>query len=261
LNKEKYDQLVINFSAQTTAGQTQALIDDKLDRRRRGVFGPSGGKQMVVFVDDLNIVEREKYFAQPPIELLRQYLDHGGWYNVAEFQFDTLVDLHLVSAMGPPGGGRNPVTDRLLRHFVSVSLTPFEDATVTLIFTSILRWHFDRFPKFHADVQALTDKLVQGTRELYCIVTSKLLPTPAKTHYTYNLRDIARVFQGLCLSTPDSYPEPQVFLRLWINEVHRVFCDRLINDEDAQVFPEATATADKRAVSRTSFPSLLQQKI
>jgi len=256
LSKDTFEQLVINFSAQTTAGQTQALIDDKLDRRRRGVFGPSGGKQMVVFVDDLNMPLREKYFAQPPIELLRQYLDQGGWYNIAEFQFHTLVDMHLVSAMGPPGGGRNPVTDRLLRHFVSVSLTPFDDATVSLIFTTILRWHFDRFPKFHANVQALTEKLVQGTRELYGIVTTKLLPTPAKTHYTYNLRDIARVFQGLCLSTPDSYPDPQGFLKLWIHEVHRVFCDRLVNDEDSQIFLDGVKSILKTRFA-TDFSKLM----
>ena len=55
LNKDKCDQIVINFSAQTSANQTQALVDDKLDRRRRGVYGPTGGKMAVLFIDDLNV--------------------------------------------------------------------------------------------------------------------------------------------------------------------------------------------------------------
>ncbi|KAI8464307.1 MAG: dynein heavy chain and region D6 of dynein motor-domain-containing protein [Monoraphidium minutum] len=221
---------LLNFSAQTSANTTQDIIDARLDKRRRGVWGPAGGRSMVVFVDDLNMPQPEQYGAQPPVELLRQLLDHGGWYDRKDLSMRALEGLQLVAAMGPPGGGRNAVTGRFLRHFNVVSVTAFDRDNLGLIFGALTDWWLSKWG-YGAGVTRLARPLVAATLDVYEHVQAKLLPTPAKSHYTFNLRDVSKVFQGMAKAANCVDDAPDL-VRLWVHEVLRVFYDRLVCDED-----------------------------
>lgn len=60
---EEYQTIPMTFSAQTSANQTQDALDERMEKRRKGIYGPTTGKKFCVFVDDLNMPKKEEYGA------------------------------------------------------------------------------------------------------------------------------------------------------------------------------------------------------
>lgn len=78
--------------------------------------------------------------------------------------------------------------------------------------------------------------MVESCISVYKTISEQLLPTPAKSHYTFNLRDLSKTFQGILMADARSIETIPQLLRLWYHESCRVFQDRLINDEDRNWF-------------------------
>ncbi len=234
LSQDKYRTVEIGFSAQTSAQMTQDLIEGKLETRRKEM-GPPVGMKCIIFVDDLNMPKKEQFGAQPPIELLRQFKDQGGWYNLKkeakDKPFISIRESLLIAAMGEPGGGRTFITPRLQRHFNLIAFAEFDDNTMKKIFSKILDWYFTN-NHFSPDLATYVPKVVAATLEMYGRISRELRPTPLRSHYTFNLRDFSKIILGICLIDKDHLSATDVLIRLWAHETMRVFGDRLINDED-----------------------------
>ncbi|XP_034243583.1 dynein heavy chain 3, axonemal isoform X2 [Thrips palmi] len=258
LPKEKILPNVVNFSARTSANMTQEIVMSKLDRRRKGVYGPPMGKQYVLFVDDVSLPMKDTYGAQPPIELLRQWIDHRHWYSLKDTTRIDLVDILFVGAMGPPGGSSNQVTSRFLRHNQIIAIDSFENDTLTKMFYSILEWHFAK--GFSQDVARYGKQIVEATMDIYHESMTHFLPTPAKSHYTFNLRDFARVIKGIVLVPSSHLGDIDKLFRLWTHETYRVFYDRLIDDADRKTFFEMLRSTCKTHL-RTPLEKVLHDII
>ena len=71
--------------------------------------------------------------------------------------------------------------------------------------------------------------------DVYNACSERLPPTPSKFHYMFNIRDIGRIVEGVCLATPDKMTQPENVVRLLRHEIVRIFSDRLIDSTDRKV--------------------------
>uniref|UniRef100_A0A7M4FA16 Dynein axonemal heavy chain 6 n=1 Tax=Crocodylus porosus TaxID=8502 RepID=A0A7M4FA16_CROPO len=228
-----YVPVYLNFSAQTSSARTQEIIESKLEKKRKNILGAPGNKRVVIFVDDLNMPKLDRYGSQPPIELLRQYLDFGGFYDRDKLFWKEIQDVTIASACAPPGGGRNPVTPRFIRHFAMLCLPTPSEHSLKQIFQAILKGFLADFSQA---VKQNATNIVDAAVEIYQRMSIDLLPTPAKSHYVFNLRDLSKCVQGILQCDPGSVRDQMQVFRLFSHECQRIFHDRLINSEDKQYF-------------------------
>jgi dynein heavy chain len=113
-------------------------------------------------------------------------------------------------------------------------------AAINGVFGRLMAGHFSA-AAFSAPLGAAAQRLVPATMALWGRVQAKLLPTPAKFHYQFTLRDVSRVFQGVMLAHPDAFAgagaegaagEEACLVALWEHECRRVFADKLVSPED-----------------------------
>lgn len=231
VNHGTYTFLNINFSSRTTSKDFQKNIEENIDKRTLKQYGPKAlGKKMVMFIDDLNMPIIDRYGTQLPNALLKFLVERNQLYQRGqELLLRDIVDVLYVGCISPTAGGNNRVDPRVLSLYNTFNISQPKPDSIELIYNSILK---KSLTEFNEDVQQSIDSITKATIKLYLDCKEKLPRTPAKFHYTFNLRDISRIYEGLYLSTTDKINSKAVFIRLWRNECLRVIADRLVDQTD-----------------------------
>lgn len=95
------------------------------------------------------------------------------------------------------------------------------------------------FKEFDESFKGVSNRLVDTTILLFNKMMRDQLfsPSAKKFHYLFNLRDLAKISEGLMTSNSINYKnDKEKLFKLWVYEVKRVVEDKLICKEDISKF-------------------------
>lgn len=260
----QYKYFPVNFNSFTDSFAFQNILESQLSIRFGIKFGPLGTTKLIYFLDDLNMPGLDKYGTQSHVELLRQLMDYKEIYDRKNLEEKKMLEDVLFVACQNPKAGSFKVDLRLQRHFTVLATTEPKQEIINEVYTFILKNHFKEFKFKSVDgkPEELNEKLVSEIISASCMLLDKIrkgdkcfTPSATKFHYQWNLREIAKIIEGVLRTKNTYYKEIEQVYRLWLHECNRIFRDRLIFPEDIKRYEEVSFQSFDQTFSKYTSAS------
>lgn len=235
--------VTLNFSSTTTPQlllRTLAL-STTTERTPQGlVMKPSvRGQWLVIFCDEINLPAADKYDTQAVVTLMRQMIEHGGYWDPAELCFVKLENIQIIGACNPPtDAGRVALSPRFLRHcpllFVDFPSPQSLEVIYGAFAKALLKLASPAVRQMHGP---LTSAMV----DVY-LRAQKTYTPDQQAHYVYSPRELSRWVRALYEAfsgfhkqgVSGGVEDADSLVRLWAHEALRLFQDRLVTEEERE---------------------------
>ena len=229
----------LNFSSATTPELLLKTFDHYCEYRKTPngiVLSPIQlGKWLVLFCDEINLPDLDKYGTQRVISFIRQMVEQGGFWrptpggSSGEQSWVRLERIQFVGACNPPTDpGRKPLSHRFLRHVPIVYVDYPGQTSLKQIYGTFNRAMLRLIPSLRTFADPLTSAMVE-----FYLLSQERFTQDMQPHYVYSPREMTRWVRGICEAIrPLETLSIEGLVRLWAHEALRLFQDRLVDDSE-----------------------------
>jgi len=234
----EFDLVTLNFSSTTSS---KLLLDTlnhhcKIEKTPLGlIMKPISNKILTIFADEINLPSSDKYGTQHVITLMRQIIEHEGYWRSSDLSFIRLERIQIIGACNPPtDAGRLPLSNRFLRHTPLLHVDYPDTPSLKTIYGTFNRALLKLIPSLRIYWESLTDSMI----DVYIQSQNRFTPDQ-QAHYIYSPRELSRWVRALYeaiqpISSSGLTMSIEELVRLWAHEALRLFQDRLVQVDERQ---------------------------
>lgn len=229
----EYEICSLNFSSGTSPEMLLKTFNHYCEYVRTAngiVLRPlSAGKWLILFCDEINLPEPDKYGTQRVISFIRQLLESGTFWKMTSggvWELVTVERIQFAGACNPPtDAGRHPMSDRFLRCAPILFVDFPGSDSLKKIYGSFNRAIFNSNKSI---VEPLTNAMVE-----FYLASQKQFTVDMQPHYIYSPRELTRWKIAIheALKSLEIQTDTIQVCRLAFHEAQRIFEDRLVDPE------------------------------
>ena len=263
-----FDMVFINFSSSTTPELLLKTFDHYCEYKKLPygtILRPKqANKWLVVFCDEINLPDVDKYGTQIVITFLRQMTEQNGFWRPQDKTWISIEKIQFVGACNPPTDvGRHPLNNRFLRHCPLLYVDFPGVDSLKQIYGTFNRAILRKVPQ----LKQYGDNLTEAMVEFYTKCQKHYTPD-IQSHYIYSPRELTR-WKHAVNESIESMNSVDDLVRLWAHEALRLFQDRLVLQEEKEWCDKLVdemaykhfSGIDSKAIERPIlFTNLISQK-
>ncbi len=212
----------------------------------------------MIFCDEINLPDEDKYGTQRVISFIRQCIEHSGFYRSSDQSWVKLERIQFVGACNPPTDpGRKPLSHRFLRHVPLVYVDYPGELSLKQIYGTFNRAMLRIMPSLRVYAEPLTNAMVE-----FYLMSQERFTVDQQPHYIYSPREMTRWVRGICEAIrPLEHMQIEDLVRLYVHEALRLFQDRLVTDEERQWTDENINSTAMKHFSNMNAEKALKRPI
>ena len=259
-NLPDYEMIFVNFSSSTTPELILKQFEHYCiyeEVSKVITLKPKQiNKNLVLFCDEINLPDEDKYGTQCIITFLRQLTEQKGFWRNKDHSWIRLERIQFVGACNPPtDAGRHPMGKRFMRHSPLMLVDFPGNFSLMQIYGTFNKGMLKPHPELKNNWEKLTTAMVE-----YYDQSQKRFTSDMHAHYIYSPRELTRwkyaIYEAL-----SSVESMEHLVRLWAHEALRLFEDRLVTDEEKEWCQEAVDRIASQIFSGVDLSNTLKRPI